>query len=194
MEESRRRLERLDSGRREAEKLSAFARGLRGSNGISLGRFVLGVMLSSVTAEANRLLEQVHGGRYRLYRTSEGTGRARRVGLELEVLDGFSGKRRSVASLSGGEKFLVALTLALGLSAVVQAQSGGVRMETLFIDEGFGSLDPASIQDALGVLAAVAGSRRLVGIISHVEALEESIPASIQVVKGREGSRLRLRV
>lgn len=186
-----RRLEELERSRREADKLTAFARGLRGSSGISLGRFVLGVMLSSVTAEANRLLEGVHGGRYRLYRTSEGTGRTKRVGLELEVLDGFSGKRRSVASLSGGEKFLVALTLALGLSAVVQAQSGGVRMEALFIDEGFGSLDPSSIQDALGVLAAVAGSRRLVGIISHVEALEENIPASIQVVKDREGSRLR---
>lgn len=174
----------------EIDKLSAFAKGLRGDSGISLRRYVLGVMLSSVTAEANRLLRTVHEGRYQLYRTLEGVGREKKVGLELEVLDGYSGRRRGVASLSGGEKFLVSLALALGLAAVAQAQSGGVRMDAMFIDEGFGSLDPASIQDALGVLAAVTGSRRLVGIISHVEALRESIPASIQVHKGRDGSRL----
>jgi len=112
------------------------------------------------------------------------------VGLDLEVLDSNSGKRRGVASLSGGEKFLVSLSLALGLSAVVQAQSGGISMEAMFIDEGFGSLDPQSINDALEVLATVKGSRRLVGIISHVEALKESIGTSIEVVKNRQGSRL----
>nr|WP_243249406.1 SbcC/MukB-like Walker B domain-containing protein [Anaerotruncus rubiinfantis] len=147
-------------------------------------------MLSSITAEANRLLKNVHGGRYQLYRTLEGSGRSRKAGLDLEVLDAHAGKRRPVAGLSGGEKFLVSLSLALGLSAVVQSQSGGIRMDAMFIDEGFGSLDPGSIADALDVLASVRGSRRLVGIISHVAALRENIDASIEVVKERAGSRL----
>ena len=111
--------------------------------------------------------------------------------MELEVIDGYSGLRRGVESLSGGEKFLVSLSLALGLSYVVQAQSGGCRMEAMFIDEGFGSLDPQSIADALEILASVRGSRRMVGIISHVEALAGSIGTSIEVVKGREGSHLK---
>lgn len=185
-----RKTEQLDRQREVYDKLSGFGKLLRGDSGVSLRRYVLGIMISSVTAEANRLLRRVHGGRYQLFRSSEGTGRARKVGLDLEVLDSNSGKRRGVASLSGGEKFLVSLSLALGLSAVVQAQSGGISMEAMFIDEGFGSLDPQSINDALEVLATVKGSRRLVGIISHVEALKESIGTSIEVVKGRQGSHL----
>ncbi len=185
-----RKTEQLDRQREVYDKLSGFGKLLRGDSGVSLRRYVLGIMLSSVTAEANRLLRRVHGGRYQLFRSSEGTGRARKVGLDLEVLDSNSGKRRGVGSLSGGEKFLVSLSLALGLSAVVQAQSGGISMEAMFIDEGFGSLDPQSINDALEVLATVKGSRRLVGIISHVEALKESIGTSIEVVKNRQGSRL----
>lgn len=173
------------------DRLSGFGKLLRGDNGVSLRRYVLGIMLSSVTAQANLLLRNVHGGRYQLYRCAQGTGRTRKVGLDLEVLDGNSGKRRSVTSLSGGEKFLVSLSLALGLSAVVQAQSGGIRMDAMFIDEGFGTLDPQSINDALEVLSSVKGSRRLVGIISHVQALRESIPSSIEVVKNRSGSRLK---
>lgn len=183
--------EKLDQQRIVYDRLSGFGKLLRGDNGVSLRRYVLGIMLSSVTAQANRLLKNVHGGRYQLYRSSEGTGRARKIGLDLEVLDGNAGKRRSVSSLSGGEKFLVSLSLALGLSAVVQAQSGGIRMDVMFIDEGFGTLDPQSINDALEVLASVKGSRRLVGIISHVQALRESITTSIEVVKNREGSCLK---
>ena len=175
-----------------ADKLAAFGKLLRGDNGVSLRRYLLGVMLASVTGEANRLLAHVHGGRYRLYHTLEGVGRTRKVGLDLEVLDAHSGQRRSVAGLSGGEKFLVSLALALGLAAVVQSQSGGVQLDAMFIDEGFGSLDPQSIDDALEVLAQVRGSRRLVGIISHVTSLRESIEASIEVVKERGGSRLEI--
>ncbi|MEM1484606.1 SMC family ATPase [Oscillospiraceae bacterium PP1C4] len=181
---------RLDERRLVYDRLSAFGKLLRGDSGVSLRRYVLGVMLSSITAEANRLLQSVHGGRYQLFRTMEGTGRSRKAGLDLEVLDAHSGMRRGVASLSGGEKFLVSLALALGLSAVVQAQSGGIRMDAMFIDEGFGSLDPQSIADALDVLASVKGSRRVVGIISHVSTLRESIETSIEVVKDRSGSRL----
>ncbi len=147
-------------------------------------------MLTSVTAEANRLLRNVHDGRYRLCRTLEGSGRTRKAGLELEVLDAYSGEKRSVAGLSGGEKFLVSLALSLGLSAVVQAQSGGIRIDTMFIDEGFGSLDSSSIKDAMGILSSVKGSKRLVGIISHVQMLKETIESSISVEKDRNGSSL----
>ncbi len=168
----------------------SFGTTLRGDRGISLRRYVLGVMLTSVTAEANRLLKNVHDGRYRLCRTLEGSGRTRKAGLELEVLDAYSGEKRSVAGLSGGEKFLVSLALSLGLSAVVQAQYGGIRIDTMFIDEGFGSLDSSSIKDALGILSSVKGSKRLVGIISHVQMLKETIESSISVEKDRNGSSL----
>ena len=174
----------------EYVELDQFSRLLRGSNGVSLQRYVLGVMLTAITREANTLLSRVHDGRYQLFRTLEGVGRTRRAGLDLEVFDAYSGERRGVGSLSGGEKFLVALALSLGLSTVVQAQSGGIHIDAMFIDEGFGSLDPASIENALDVLASVRGGSRLVGIISHVELLKENIEATIEVQKGRTGSDL----
>ena len=167
-----------------------FGTTLRGDRGISLRRYVLGVMLSSVTVEANNLLKKVHDGRYQLCRTLEGSGRTRKAGLELEVFDAYSGEKRSVSGLSGGEKFLVSLSLSLGLSAVVQAQSGGIRIDTMFIDEGFGSLDSSSIADAMDILSSVKGSKRLVGIISHVQMLKETIESSIEVKKDRNGSML----
>lgn len=167
-----------------------FGTTLRGDKGVSLRRYVLGVMLSSVTVEANNLLKKVHDGRYQLCRTSEGSGRTRKSGLELEVFDAYSGEKRGVAGLSGGEKFLVSLSLSLGLSAVVQAQSGGIRIDTMFIDEGFGSLDSSSISDAMNILSSVKGSKRLVGIISHVQMLKETIETSIEVKKDRNGSKI----
>lgn len=169
---------------------NSFGVTLRGDRGISLRRYVLGVMLSSVTIEANRLLKNVHDGRYQLCRTLDGSGRSRKAGLELEVFDAYSGEKRGVFGLSGGEKFLVSLALSLGLSAVVQAQSGGIRIDTMFIDEGFGSLDSSSIGDAMNILSSVKGSKRLVGIISHVQMLKETIEASISVEKSRNGSTL----
>ncbi len=184
--------EKLEKQRGEFVDLDGFAKLLRGDMGIGLKRYVLGVMLSSVAHEANRMLKLVHGGRYQLFRTSEGTGRARKVGLELEVFDSNTGEKRGVSGLSGGEKFLVSLSLSLGLSAVVQAQSGGIRMDAIFIDEGFGTLDPNSIEDAMAVLSSIRGGSRLVGIISHVGILRENIEASIEVEKTRRGSKLRM--
>ena len=168
----------------------AFAACLGGRSGVSLQRYVLGVMLTAITVEANRLLQNVHGGRYRLYRTDESAGRARKRGLELEILDAQNNERRSVTTLSGGEKFLVSLSLAIGLSTVVQAQGGGIRLEAMFIDEGFGSLDRGSIADAFDVLQGIQRSHGLVGIISHVEQLEETIQSKIEVHKDRRGSYL----
>lgn len=176
--------------RRKVDENLDFANHLRGRTGISLQRYVLGVMLSSVTVEANRLLKNVHGGRYQLFRTNAIAGTSHKGGLELEVLDGQSNERRSVTTLSGGEKFLVALSLAIGLSTVVQAQGNGMKMETMFIDEGFGSLDQNSIYDALEVLQSIRQAHGMVGIISHVDLLREVITDKIEVKKGKQGSEL----
>lgn len=182
------RKEKHDVRRIEVDKNLEFANRLRGRSGISLQRYVLGVMLSSITTEANRLLKNVHKGRYQLYRTDSISGTSRKGGLELEVLDTQSGERRSVTTLSGGEKFLVALSLAIGLSTVVRAQGKGMKLGAMFIDEGFGSLDENSIYDALEVLQGIQKANGLVGIISHVELLREVIPGKIEVHKGKEGS------
>jgi len=166
-----------------------FANRLRGRSGVSLQRYVLGVMLTNVTSAANELLKGVCGGRYRLYRTDEIAGSGRKGGLELEVYDSRTNARRSVTTLSGGEKFLVALSLAIGLSTVVQAQGSGIRLEAMFIDEGFGSLDREAVNDALEVLQGIQRSAGVVGIISHVESLTETIPVRLEVTRERNGSR-----
>jgi exonuclease SbcC len=182
------RIERNRDALIALEADQVFARRLSGVHGVSLQRYVLGVMMNSITAQANRLLQNVYGGRYKLYRTDETTGRTLKGGLELEVFDSQNSQRRSVRTLSGGEKFLVALSLAIGLSAVVQAQGEGIRLEAMFIDEGFGSLDREAIQDALEILQGIRRTAGVVGIISHVEALAETIPARIETTKGKRGS------
>ena len=176
----------------QLEADQVFVRRLSGSQGVGLQRYVLGVMMNAVTAQANRLLEHVYGGRYRLHRTDEASGRTLKAGLELEVSDSHNSQRRSVRTLSGGEKFLVALSLAIGLSTVVQAQGEGIRLEAMFIDEGFGSLDRESIQDALDILQSIRHTAGVVGIISHVDVLAETIPAQLKITKGRRGSSCRL--
>ena len=186
---------RLEANREALLQLEAdqvFVRRLAGSQGVGLQRYVLGVMMNAVTAQANRLLEHVYGGRYRLHRTDEASGRTLKAGLELEVFDSHNSQRRSVRTLSGGEKFLVALSLAIGLSTVVQAQGEGIRLEAMFIDEGFGSLDRESIQDALDILQSIRHTAGVVGIISHVDALAETIPAQLRITKGSRGSSCRL--
>ena len=187
------RLASYEQQRASVDSDLLFARRLRGDSGVSLQRYVLGVMMTSVTVEANRLLAGVYRGRYRLYRTDEVSGRKRKGGLELEVYDSHTNQRRSVTTLSGGEKFLVSLSLAIGLSTVVQAQGGGIRLEAMFIDEGFGSLDRESVADALDVLQGVRRGSGIVGIISHVEQLEEVIPTRLEITKGKKGSMCTLR-
>lgn len=176
----------------EADMLQNFSATLRGNKGIGIGRFVMGILLSAVTKEANILLEGVHGGRYRLLRTRETVGQKRKAGLNFEVFDAVSGENRGVQSLSGGEKFLLSLALCLGLSVFLQRQTGKMEIEAMFIDEGFGTLDSASIGEALDMLLAVKSSRRLVGIISHVAALSDTIGCAVQVKKEERGSSLRI--
>lgn len=176
----------------KAEENLLFAKRLRGDNGISLKRYILGIMLSSVISSANKLLENVHGGRYKLYRTDESSGLSRIKGLEFSVYDRFSGKNRSVSTLSGGEKFLAALSLSIGLSSVIRMQSGGIEMGAMFIDEGFGTLDSASVSDALTVLGTMKRSDAVIGIISHIGILKENISAGIEITKTEHGSTLKI--
>lgn len=190
IKELEKRFAAYEKNRLSNTDMLAFAKRLRGDTGVSLQRYVLGVMLSSITVEANRLLKTVYGGRYQLYRSNEASGSSHKRGLELEVGD--SSGRRSVTTLSGGEKFLLSLSLAIGLSTVVQAQGSGVKLEAMFIDEGFGSLDRNSIDDALDVLQGVKRNACLVGIISHVERLSETIPAKIEIEKTKDGSQCRI--
>lgn len=177
----------------QAESDLAFARKLRGDTGIGLGRYVLAVMFNQVIGEANRMLSNVHGGRYQLFRSDE-RGAGNKRGLELKVHDNRSPQNkegRGVGMLSGGEKFLVSLALSIGMSAV--AQKSGVQIEALFIDEGFGTLDDNSINDAMNVLDSVRRSSGMIGIISHVKLLEDNIPTQLHVQKRESGSRIEVR-
>lgn len=186
--------ETYEADKSRVEQNLRFARWLNGSDGISLQRYVLGVRFSAVTAAANHLLENVYGGRYRLYRTDEGTGKIHKRGLELEVFDVTQNQRRSVNSLSGGEKFLVSLSLAIGLSTVIRASGGGVHMEAMFVDEGFGSLDSKAVDDAVDILQNIrqrAGT--VVGVISHVNRLQETIGTKLYIEKSKHGSMIHLR-
>ena len=175
----------------QAESDWALAKNLRGDTGIGLQRYVLGVMFSSVITAANKMLEKVHGGRYRLFRSDEKGQGSNKKGLELKVFDSFSkegDEGRSVKTLSGGEKFLVSLALSIGMSTV--AQRSGTHLDAMFVDEGFGSLDQNSIEDALEVLASIQKANGTVGIISHVQILQDNIPVKLEIKKSREGSRI----
>lgn len=175
----------------EAESDAAFAKKLQGDTGVGIQRYVLAIMFNQVISEANRMLSKVHGGRYHLYR-SDDKGTGNKKGLELKVTDNRApeAEGRSVRMLSGGEKFLVSLSLSIGLSTV--AQKSGVRIEALFIDEGFGTLDDHSINDAMDILESVRKSSGLIGIISHVPLLESCIPTHLEVEKNEKGSALKL--
>ncbi|MEG0574223.1 MAG: AAA family ATPase [Erysipelotrichaceae bacterium] len=171
-------------------KLTDFTKAIRGDNGVGLQRYVLGIMLSNITASANQLLCYVHNGRYRIHRSDFSSGRIRKAGLELSIYDAYSGSDRSVLSLSGGEKFLVSLALSLALSTSIQSHNGGVCIQAMFIDEGFGSLDENSIDDALLVLSSITHGKGMIGIISHVEQLKSNIETAIEVCKTSDGSYL----
>ena len=151
------------------------------------------MLLQTILQYANQLLRQVHDGRYQLYRSDEAIGRVRKSGLELGIYDSYSMGQRSVVSLSGGEKFLVSLALSLATSFVVQSKNGGMQLDAMFIDEGFGTLDEHSIADALHILQTMTKRKGMVGIISHVEILKENIADGIEVCKTRKGSTIRFR-
>ena len=176
----------------EAEDDLNFAKKLRGDTGMGLQRYVLAIMFDQVIGEANRMLSKVHGGRYQLFRTDD-RGSGKKKGLELKVYDRRSPEDtngRSVRMLSGGERFLVSLSLSIGMSTI--AQKAGMKIESLFIDEGFGTLDETSINDAMEILECVRKTSGVIGIISHVKLLEENIATQIEVVKTDKGNYVKL--
>lgn len=154
--------------------------------------YVLAARLEQVAAAATARLRQMSSGRYTLVHSDARSG-ARRAGLGLHVVDAWTGSERDTATLSGGETFFASLALALGLADVVTEEAGGVRLDTLFIDEGFGSLDDQTLDDVLDVLDSLRERDRSVGIVSHVADLRRRIPAQLEVVKERDGSAVRHR-
>ncbi|MCI5836645.1 MAG: SMC family ATPase [Veillonellaceae bacterium] len=156
---------------------------------ISFQRYVLAALLEDVLRSANERLRLLSHGRYRLERMIGTTDRRRTAGLDLVVLDYWSGAQRPANTLSGGETFLASLALALGLADTAQAYAGGIRLDTVFIDEGFGTLDGDALNEALRILTDLRAGGRLVGIISHVEELRQRIDTRLEIVKTESGSR-----
>jgi exonuclease SbcC len=151
-------------------------------------QFILGLMLDDILSAANQHLTKLSRGQYTLIRNEEiGRGGGTK-GLDLSVNDAWRGGARSVNTLSGGEMFLASLSLAFGLADVVQSYSGGIRLDSIFIDEGFGSLDNETLEIAMQALQYIRSAGRLIGIISHVNELKERIPAHIEVTKGSDGT------
>ncbi len=160
---------------------------LRGKERIQLETYVQTTYLDRVLRRANTRLMRMSGGQFELVRRAAPDDLRQRSGLELNVVDHYGGGERDVRSLSGGEQFKASLSLALGMSDEVQAASGGVRLDTLFIDEGFGTLDEDSLAAAVDVLATLSEGNRLVGVISHVQQLKERIDKQVLVTKARGG-------
>ncbi|QOY35715.1 AAA family ATPase [Anaerobacillus isosaccharinicus] len=155
---------------------------------ITFERFVLAAFLDEILLAANARLNKMTNGRYQLQRKTERSKGNAQSGLELLAFDQYTGGSRHVKTLSGGESFKASLSLALGLADIVQSFSGGVSMETMFIDEGFGTLDPESLENAIDTLIDIQSTGRLVGIISHVPELKERIDARFEVTSTQTGS------
>ncbi|WP_267913101.1 SbcC/MukB-like Walker B domain-containing protein, partial [Streptomyces sp. N35] len=176
-------------------RLATLAAGTSADNErkMRLESYVLAARLEQVAAAATMRLQRMSGGRYTLVHSDDRAGRGARSGLGLHVIDAWTGRERDTATLSGGETFFASLALALGLADVVTDEAGGVRLDTLFIDEGFGSLDDQTLDEVLDVLDSLRDRDRSVGIVSHVADLRRRIHAQLEVVKGRAGSVVRQR-
>ncbi|OPG08173.1 SbcC/MukB-like Walker B domain-containing protein [Microbispora sp. GKU 823] len=180
---------------RLARRLAELATGTSGDNRwhMRLSAYVLGERLRQVVDAANERLDRMSSGRYLLRhdlnRSAGDRGRSG-GGLGLRVLDAWTGVERDPATLSGGESFITSLALALGLADVVTAEAGGAEIGSLFVDEGFGTLDDETLDDVLDILDGLREGGRAVGVVSHVAELRVRIPAQLRVVKGRSGSTL----
>ncbi|MFF4703457.1 AAA family ATPase [Streptomyces sp. NPDC001288] len=189
-----RRLGPLREEYERVARLAALTAGTSADNErrMRLESYVLAARLEQVAAAATVRLHRMSSGRYTLVHSDDRSGRGR-SGLGLHVVDAWTGRERDTATLSGGETFFASLALALGLADVVTDEAGGVRLDTLFIDEGFGSLDDQTLDEVLDVLDSLRERDRSVGIVSHVPDLRRRIHAQLEVAKGRSGSALRLR-
>lgn len=168
-------------------------RAASGSNNrrLVLEQYVLSVYFEDILRAANLRLRAMTGERYELYREEECRDKRTKESMEMGVLDQYTGKSRSVKTLSGGESFKAALALALGTSDVVQSYAGGIQVETLFVDEGFGALDSESLVQAIEILKNLGNDQRMIGIISHVEELKEQIENQIIIDKTNNGSSIK---
>lgn len=169
---------------------------LAGKRKIELETYIQMAYFDRIIRRANLRLMTMSGGQYELKRQEDGENRKEKAGLELNVIDHFNGTERSVKTLSGGESFQASLSLALGLSDEIQSYAGGIRLDTMFVDEGFGSLDEEALNQAMNALGGLAEGNRMVGIISHVGELKERIENKILVTKnrGRDGVGSRVEV
>ena len=165
-------------------ELSNTANGqVTGKPKIELETYVQMAYFERILRRANVRLMTMSQGQYELKRREEAENKKEKAGLDLNVVDHYNGSERSVRTLSGGESFQAALSLALGLSDEIQSMAGGIQIDTMFVDEGFGSLDEAALSQALKALANLAEGNRMVGIISHVAELKDSINKKILVTK-----------
>lgn len=162
--------------------------GEQGFKNVTFERYVLGAILDEVVYAANLRLQKMSRNRYSLERSDYTGGGRGKQGLDLAVMDAFTGQSRPANTLSGGETFLASMALALGLADVIQSYAGGIHMDTMFIDEGFGTLDPDTLELAMETLVQLQSSGRLIGMISHVPELKSRIPAHLEVIRGDDGS------
>jgi DNA repair protein SbcC/Rad50 len=170
------------------KSLSNTANGnISGKEKIMLETYIQMTYFERIIDRANTRLMTMSGGQYELKRRREAENNRSQSGLDLDVIDHYNGTERSVKTLSGGESFKASLSLALGLSDEIQASAGGVKLDTMFVDEGFGSLDEESLDQAMRALSGLADGNRLVGIISHVGELKNRIDKQIIVTKDKSG-------
>jgi exonuclease SbcC len=171
--------------------LAEIATGKNSAN-VTFQRYVLGALLDDVLRQASHRLKKMTSNRYTLQRFKDVSDRRSAAGLDIEVFDEQTGTARSANTLSGGEGFMASLSLALGLSDVVQSYAGGIQLDTLFIDEGFGTLDPESLDMAMKTLIELQQKGRLVGIISHVDELKQQLEHGIEIRFAAGGSSVRV--
>ncbi|MFD3427783.1 AAA family ATPase [Nocardia fluminea] len=187
-------VERIAPEQRAFDELAALAEVVagRGENNrrMSLRSYVLAARLEEVAVAGSLRLRRMSGGRYEFVHSDKAGPRGKRGGLGLDVRDDYTGAIRSAKTLSGGETFMASLALALGLADVVAAETGGLVLDTLFIDEGFGSLDADTLDAVMGVLDELRANGRVVGVVSHVDEMRQRIPSRLHVVRGRAGSKL----
>jgi exonuclease SbcC len=189
LEDLRQKISEHEEKLRPLQQLSELAEGKNGDK-MKLHQFVLKFYFEQVLEAANLRLHQLSNGRYELHNDITAQKGKEIDGLKMVIYDHHSGTTRPVENLSGGETFFTSLALALGLTDVITSQSGGIALESMFIDEGFGTLDNETLDLAIRTLSEIEGSQRLVGIISHVSELKERIPAKIEVKKERKGSKI----
>lgn len=185
---SRSQLETLLKEHASAQKLYYLVNGQTGNGKITLEQYVQAAGFERILQAANRRLLPMSDQQYELHLREGELGKQSSTVLDLEVLDNYTGRRRPVGTLSGGESFKASLSLALGLSDTISSNMGGIQMDALFLDEGFGTLDRRSIDHAMEILMDLSGANKLVAVISHREELKENISQQILVKKGREGS------